>query len=206
MRSRAELVQILEHYLEVSDEVREVDCLLVFGTFDDRVPRWASSILPTTRSRLVIISGDRGEHTRAWATTEHEAFSELVVAPAGVTVLIEPTATNTRENVTASLAVASHHLPVPTSWGLVSRALQSRRCKATFEAASSVPAYSFPAPGTFQAAEYGGPLPYARRVIAELDRLDRYAHLGHLVASPRPDAVEDALEELRPLVSVALDG
>lgn len=196
-------VDPLEGHLARRDDLEPVDALLVCGTFDLEVPRYACRIwrLLEPQPILVIVSGRSGLRTaNHLRSDEHEAFRTemLALEPAMASSLVaERNASNTRENIEYSLRLASGLRPEVTSWGIVTRELQARRTFLTFRAQSSIAARSYPATGTLRHPEYGDDHSYALRVIAEFDRLEKYARLGDVASEDLPPAVLEALREAR---------
>lgn len=182
-------------HLVVEHEPRPSDAIFCFGSRHWRVPQRAAALFAMGVAPVVLVSGAPADPD---GPCEADVFAADLVA-AGVPaerIVLERHATNTGENVELGVAALRHHLE-PSRITAVSWPLATRRCRATFakvhpaiEVASSP---ALPRPG----ARWAPTLRRIRFALGELDRLERYAGLGHIVAQPRPAEVQRATEVLR---------
>jgi uncharacterized SAM-binding protein YcdF (DUF218 family) len=186
--------EIVAHHLARSDPERQVDVLLVFGTYDYAVPRHAARMLNQFPDMWAIVSGANSQYSEGWKESEAVAFAREI-ARLGIDcgrIAVEPEATNTEENIRHALALAEASGRPAHSWGLVTRELQALRTWLLFRRLGHVDAYSFPAPGTLRHAVYGDLVSYRRRIVAEYDRIEHYGLL-----TEQPPAIDEALAILR---------
>ena len=190
------LLRPLWEYLALSDAPRTADVIFVFGSADRAVPARAAALYAAGYAPRILVSGSFGRLTRGrFDRPEAHVFRDLLVAdgvpPAAV--VTEPAATNTLENVRLGMAALAAHGHRPRSALLVAKGFAMRRCVATF--AGQFPAVRVRACPPLQ------PLPtaidrslpaFAARLVAELDRLQRYAAQGDIRAQPIPPAVTAA--------------
>ena len=190
------LLRPLWEYLALSDAPRTADVIFVFGSADRAVPARAARLYLAGHAPRVLVSGSFGRLTRErFERPEAHVFRDHLVAdgvpPAAV--IVEPAATNTLENVRLGMAALAAHGHRPRSALLVAKGFAMRRCVATF--AGQFPAVRVRACPPLQPlpAAVDRSLPaFAARLVAELDRLQRYAAQGDIRAQPLPPAVAAA--------------
>ena len=190
------LLQPLWDYLALSDVPRPADVIFVFGSADRAVPARAAALYAAGYAPRILVSGSFGRLTRGrFDRPEAHVFRDLMVA-AGVpppAVVTEPVAANTLENVRlgmAALAACGHR---PRSALLVAKGFAMRRCVATFAQQFPVVRVHACPPAQALPAAVDRRLPaFAARLVAELERLKRYAAQGDVRPQPLPSAVETA--------------
>ncbi len=197
-------LQPLWDYLALSDAPRPADVIFVFGSADRAVPARAAALYAAGYAPRILVSGSFGRLTRGhFDRPEAHVFRDLMVA-AGVppgAVVTEPAATNTLENVRLGMAALAARGHRPRSALLVAKGFAMRRCVATF--AQQFPAIRLHACPPAQAlpAAIDRRLPaFAARLLAELERLERYAAQGDL----RPQTVPPAVAAAARAVAAAL--
>ena len=188
-------------YLAVSESPHCADVIFVFGSDDLAIPEHAAELYHKGHSRRVLVSGYFGRMTRNFfPKSESLVFKDRLVhagVPASA-ILVEPKASNTLENVTFGVKTICQHHHKPRSVLLVSKGFVMRRCVATFEKQfSDIEACPCPPTGGLSNAVDREPFAFASRLVAELDRLDRYAALGHISQQFVPLSVRDAARRVK---------
>lgn len=194
------LARILWDWQAAEDEIVQADAALGLGSYDVRVADRCVELFNAGMVRLVCFSGGSGNFTAGrFPRGEAHAFAERALSlglPAAA-IIIEPTATNTAENISRSRPLlAAHH---GRSLILVAKPNMLLRGHATAavqwpglnpqRAAARVPFAKDLAPGRT-----------ARDLINELvgdaERLRLYPQRGWQVTVPIPPAVAQAVAEL----------
>ena len=190
------LLEPLWDYLAVSNSPRPADVIFVFGCADRAVPERAAQLYHQGHAPRVLVTGRYGRMTKGvFDKPEALVFKDHLV-DAGVpeaSIITEPEAANTLENVQlgmSSLAQCGAH---PRSALLVAKGFVMRRCVATFaQQFSQVHVYPCP-PGRQPQAPLDRSLPeLAARLVAEVERLERYAAQGDIRSQPIPGEVRMA--------------
>ncbi|BCU75296.1 YdcF family protein [Luteolibacter sp. LG18] len=128
--------QTLWDYHQVGHRIEKADGILVFGSNDLRVASHAAALYHAGSGPWVLFSGARGRMTEHWAETEAEAMARVAVAN-GVpesSILLEPTATNTGENIHRSKALLADAGFHARSLVVVQKPYMERRTLAALEA------------------------------------------------------------------------
>lgn len=93
--------ETLWNFLNIRQEPKKADCILVLGSHDIRIARYAATLYHEGKAQWIILSGGNNEFTsKIYPRTEAEAFSAEVIR-AGVPphrVIIENLSSNTAEN------------------------------------------------------------------------------------------------------------
>lgn len=93
--------EILWDFLNVREEPKVSDCILVLGSHDIRIARYAASLFLEGKGQWIVLSGGKNEFTKKiYPSTEAEAFAAEIIK-AGVPphrVIVEKLSTNTAEN------------------------------------------------------------------------------------------------------------
>ena len=142
---------------------------------------------PTTRDRF---PGGEADHYRRRAI-------ELGVPPEAI--LIEPRATNTRENIEFSRQVLADHEVQPESAVLICRPYQQRRAYATCRRVwpeLDVLCASDPGPLDDYFDRIGDPGFVISMMVGDTQRVIEYPKLGHAIPQDVPRSIEAALERL----------
>lgn len=197
MDARArELARIVWDHLVLSGPLSKADVILALGSHDTRVAVHAARLWHEEWAPLVVVSGGRGKVTSEWAETEARVFGR-VAREHGVperALLLEETAANTGENVTASRRLLAERGAGVRSGILVAKPYMTRRALAT--ARCQWPGVSWVA----SAPEHGFGEPDERQfielMVGDLQRMVVYAERGFQVPMPVPAAAWAAYEEL----------
>lgn len=193
-----ELARTIWDHLVVSDPLPKADVILALGCHDTRVAAHAAVLWLAGRAPLVVVSGGRGKITSDWAETEAEVFGRVARAhgvPAEA-LLLEETAANTGENITASRRLLEGRGIAVRSGILVAKPYMTRRALATARRQWPGPDWSASAPelgfDDFGADERQ----FIELMVGDLQRMVVYAERGFQVPMPVPAAVWAAYEEL----------
>jgi uncharacterized SAM-binding protein YcdF (DUF218 family) len=193
-----ELATIIWDHLVLSGPLSKADVILALGSHDTRVAVHAARLWHEQWSPLVVVSGGRGKITSEWAETEARVFGR-VVREHGVpahALMLEETAANTGENITASKRLLEERGVNVRSGILVAKPYMTRRALATarrqwpgVEWVASAPELGFDA---FDEDERQ----FIELMVGDLQRMVVYAERGFQVPMPVPAAAWAAYEEL----------
>ncbi|MFC5747958.1 YdcF family protein [Actinomadura rugatobispora] len=173
--------------------------ILAMGCHDPRVAVQAARLWHEGWAPLVVVSGGRGKVTEGWAETEARVFARVVREHGvpGDAVLLEETAANTGENITATRALlAARGVPVERGI-LVAKPYMTRRSLAT--AARQWPGVDWrtSAPEvSYETYLEGDARRFLELMVGDLQRMAVYAERGFQVPMPVPEAAWAAHEEL----------
>ena len=200
------LLQPLWEYLAVSEAPRPADVVFVFGSADMAVPDHAARLYRAGHAARVLVSGSFGRLTRdVFDKPEAYVFRDRLVA-AGVpaeAVVAEPAAASTLENVRFGMRVLADRGYHPRSALLVAKGFVLRRCVATFARQHPQVRVQPCRPEASLEAAFDRSRPaFAARLVAELERLERYAAQGDIEPQEIPPAVRDAARR----ITAVLDG
>lgn len=190
------LLRPLWEYLAVSEPPRAADVVFVFGSADLAVPDRAARLYRAGHAPRVLVSGSYGRLTRdVFDKPEAYVFRDRLVAggvPAEA-VITEPAAASTLENVRFGMAALAERGLRPRSALLVAKGFALRRCVATFARQyPEVRAQPCRPEASLEAAFDRARPAFAARLVAELERLERYAAQGDIEPQEIPPAVRDA--------------
>ena len=195
------LVRPLWDYLAVSDSPRPADVIFVFGCRDLAVPARAAELYHDGHAAHVLLTGSLGRMTRGvFEKAEALVFRDHLVeagVPEGA-VTTEPRATNTLENVRLGMAaLEARGVPVGSAL-LVAKGFLMRRCIATFaQQFSGVRVQACPPRGGIRRALDRSTSTFAARLVAEVERLDRYATQGDICRQEIPEPIRAAVQHVR---------
>ena len=183
-------------------QMEKVDCILVLGSHDLRVPERAAELYLQRFAPLVIMSGGLGNFTQEiWTEKEADKFAEVAIKK-GVPpekILIENNSTNTGENILFTQKLLKEKKLEPQSFIVVQKPYMERRSFATFKKhwpdkklLVTSPQISF--------EEYPNEeIPMEKVInimVGDLQRIKEYPAKGFQVYQEIPDDVWDALEQL----------
>lgn len=206
--------QLFAYLALASPAIRATDAIWGFGHFDLNIPRRCGELYMQGYAPRIILSGGIGSGTADLGQPEARAFQAELrrrypQIPADALVL-EDASTNTGENVHYTQQLLQQIKP-ELAFGrgiqsimLVASAYRQRRVWLTCR--QHLPALTFvnaPPLTTFDQecrlfAEKGFELP--RLLVGEVDRLQRYAAAGYIVAEPIPDDVDQCYTQLRDML------
>ena len=190
------LLQPLWEYLAVSEAPQPAEVVFVFGSADMAVPDRAARLYHAGHAPRVLVSGSFGRLTRnVFDKPEAYVFKDRLVA-AGVpaeAVIAEPAAASTLENVRFGMAALADRGFHPRSALLVAKGFALRRCVATFSRQHPEVRVRPCRPEASLEAAFDRSLPaFATRLVAELERLERYAAQGDIEPQEVPEEVTAA--------------
>lgn len=188
-------------FLAVAEPPHAADAIFVFGSRDLRVPTRAARLFCDGHASRVLVSGSFGLLTRdVFPKPEAEVFADCLV-DRGVprsAIVVEPRATNTLENVRFGMTALQAGGVAPRTLLLVAKEFVMRRCVATFgQAFPDVRVTPCPPLGGVASAVDRTPRAFSARLVAELDRLDRYGSRGDIRPQAIPATVRAAARDLR---------
>ncbi|MCP9955152.1 YdcF family protein [Actinomadura madurae] len=199
MDARArELARIIWDHLVLSGPLSKADVILALGSHDTRVAVHAARLWHEGWSPLVVVSGGRGKITSGWDETEARVFGRVVRehgVPADALVL-EETATNTGENITASRRLLDGRGVAVRSGILVAKPYMTRRALATARRQWPGVAWTPSAPELGFDAFGPDERQFIELMVGDLQRMVVYAERGYQVPMPVPAAAWAAYEEL----------
>lgn len=188
-------------FLAPQRQPEAVDAIFVFGGVNLRVPERAANLYEAHYASTVVVSGGAGSRTHLhFDEPEADVFVQ-VLHERGVPaddIVIEPTASNTGQNVEFGMAKLLERVPEVTSLLLVATPFIMRRCIATFERQyPDIRTIPCP-PAGFYGEFVDRPYPeFIDRLVAEVDRLDAYAVSGFIAPVDIPVAVREACDYFR---------
>ena len=186
----------LWRFLAVADPPARSDVIFVFGSQAFAVPARAAELYHAGHAPVVLTSGHYGRMTRDhFPAPEAVVFRDWLVRD-GVppeAIVTEPDATNTLENVRFGLAALDRAGVAVQRALLVAKPFVMRRCAATFDRqAPDVEVRCCPPATSLDASIDREPGLFAARLVAELDRLERYAAAGDITPQAIPAEVRAA--------------
>ncbi|MBO2451174.1 YdcF family protein [Actinomadura barringtoniae] len=191
------LARIVHDHLILTTPLAPSDCLLVLGSHDTRVAEHAARLWHEGWAPRVVLSGGRGKITSAWSETEAAVFARVAVAH-GVpedALLLEETASNTGENITASRALLADRGIAVRRGILVTKPYMTRRGLATARRQWPEVEWLSAAPDLAYEA-YDDERQLIELLVGDLQRMVVYAERGFQVPMPVEESAWAACEEL----------
>ena len=200
LRSEAAM-RVLWDYLLVAQPPVPADVVFVFGSQDLSMPDRAAELYHAGHAPAVLATGGFGRMTRGvFDQPEALVFRDRLIE-AGVpaaAIVAETAAGNTLENVRFGLAALRRAGRPVGSALLVAKGFVTRRAVATFAAqAPEVRVRACPPTPRLSEAMDRPAEAFAARLVAELDRLDRYGARGDIARQRIPPAVRAAARQIR---------
>ena len=189
-------------YLKMDQELESSDCILVLGTYDERLAVRGAELYLQGYAPLLIFSGGFGTFAKEhWGETEADHFKTIALRM-GVPekdILIENRSTNTGENILFTRKLLEAKRFDPHRFILVQKPYMGRRSYATFrkrwpekQVLVTSPQISF--------EEYPTKGISMERVIhtavGDLQRMSVYPELGYQIFQEIPNDVWSAFEKL----------
>lgn len=189
------------HAVEKSPSER-VDIILALGSHDVRVAETAADLWLKEISPWLVVSGGSGKVTGGiWVKPEAEVFADIAAAK-GVprdSVVVEPEAKNTGDNIVLSRRATAIRGIEVTSSILVTKPYMRRRALATAQKQWEEVEWFVTSP-PLGLSDYATPdTPLDKMInlmVGDLQRLDVYAEQGFQVPQEIPAAVWAAWQEL----------
>lgn len=133
-------VETLWKYMVLDEPARSADVLLVLGSIDERVAKYATELTNLYDYSCVVFSGGIAHagdmlHT-TWSESEAEHFYTVFCKMGGKSrrVLLETQSENTGQNATLSCELLQHENVPMKTMQVVTKPYMLRRARATFEA------------------------------------------------------------------------
>lgn len=193
-----ELARILWDHLVLADPLSKADVILALGCHDTRVAVHAARLWHEGRAPLLVVSGGRGKVTSGWAETEARVFAR-VAREHGVperALVLEETAANTGENITATRRLLDGRGIAVRSGILVAKPYMTRRSLATARRQWAEVEWTVAAPEVGFDAYGDDERRFVELMVGDLQRMVVYAERGFQVPMPVPAAAWAAYEEL----------
>lgn len=192
---------VLWDYLLVAQPPAPADVIFVFGSQDLAMPDRAAELYRGGHAPAILATGGFGRMTRGvFDRPEALVFRDRLIE-AGVpetAIVTETEAGNTLENVRFGLAALRRAGCPARSALLVAKGFVTRRAVATFAAqAPEVRVRACPPTPRLSEAMDRPAEAFAARLVAELDRLDRYGARGDIEPQRIPPAVRAAARQIR---------
>jgi uncharacterized SAM-binding protein YcdF (DUF218 family) len=128
-------LEIVCDYLQMHQEIKQADCIMVLGTYDERLAQRGVELFLQGFAPLIVFSGGLGEFAKNhWHESEADHFAKIAI-DMGVPqdkVLIENKALNTGENATLIRKLLANKDINIRSAILVQKPYMERRSYATF--------------------------------------------------------------------------
>lgn len=197
-----ELARTLWDYMLLRHDLAEADVILVLGSNDVRVGEHGARLFLRGLAPIMVCSGHVGRLTAGhFEKSEAETFADaavrLGVPPSAI--LLEPSSTNTGENIDRSRALLASRGIHPRRVIVVQKPYMERRAWATFKRRWPEPELQVTSP-PIPYDDY--PTPGIPRhlvidiMVGDMQRMRVYAERGFQVPQPIPDEVWAAWEEL----------
>lgn len=198
-----EYAHALWDYLSDVGPPSVADFMLVLGSHDTRVADRAAELYNQRFAEWFIVTGGYGKVTKGlWNVPEAVHFADIA-ARLGVPrerIIVEPTATNTGDNIARVRDLVSTHLEIPHRTGLiVTKPYMTRRSIATarkqwpsvqwFAAAPQLAYDDYP-------DEFVPKTRMINLLVGDLQRMKIYADQGFQEKQDIPRSVWDAYEQL----------
>lgn len=189
-------------YLKMDQELEKSDCILVLGTYDERLAVRAVELYQEGYAPLIIFSGGLGKFAKEhWGEPEADHFKKIALSM-GVPeqdILLENQSTNTGENIQFTRKLLEEMGLDLESFIIVQKPYMERRSYATFKkqwpgkkilvTSPQIPVEEYPTPG----------VPMERVIntaVGDLQRIKLYPERGFQIPQEIPEDVWDAFEKL----------
>jgi len=188
-------------FLAVEDAPTISDIIFVFGGLDMAVPTRASDLYLQGFSSTILVSGSSGPFSKdVFDKPEAYVFSEAMIKR-GVpesSIILETKATNTLENVLFGMRALQEKSKQVSSAILIGKSFLMRRCIATFtKQYPNIKVISCPPLGKMNDFRDRSREDFAQRLVAEIERIKRYALQGDLSEQPIPPLVAETIEIIK---------
>lgn len=202
-----EALKIVWDYLNINDVPQVCDALLVLGSYDMEVPKYALTLYNTLKPSLVICSGSGTIHasdplwTGFGGVPEADVFAKILTeggVPKDV-LLIENRSQNTGDNFTFTKALLSEKNISPKSITIITKPYMTRRAFATAQKAWPEISWSVSSEGgDFEThlARNNHKERVIELMVGDLDRIMKYPERGFQLEQEVPAMVMDACNTL----------
>lgn len=129
-------VQKVCDYLQMHQEIKKSDCILVLGSYDERVAQRGAELFLQGFAPLLVFSGGWGAFAKEyWHEAEADHFAKIAIS-LGVpkeNILTENESKNTGENIIFTRRLLEQKGIDPNTFILVQKPYMERRSYATFK-------------------------------------------------------------------------
>lgn len=193
---------MLWDYHDMQHELRPCDVGIGLGSHDPNVPLHTAKLFLDGLVPRIVFSGANAETTRRrFPPGEAHHYRDLAISlgvPPG-SILLEPEATNTSENIALSRALLLSQGLTVTSVMLICRPYQQRRAFATCRKVwpeVDVTCTSAPLSLDDYVASIGDARLVIDMLVGDTQRVAEYARRGFAIPQPMPAAVKKACQRL----------
>lgn len=195
-------LEIVCDYLQMYHKIEKADCILVLGTYDERLAQKGAELFLQGMAPWLVFSGGRGKFAEEyWHESEAEHFAKIAIS-LGVfpdRILIENKALNTGDNAVFTKALLESKGINIKSAILVQKPYMERRSYATFRKAWPELDIRVTSP-ELKIEEYPTVGITMERVInslvGDLQRIMVYPEKGFSIPQEVPQKVKDAFNDL----------
>lgn len=206
------LATIIWDYHHVHQLLQKVDVILVLGSHDLRIPKYAAQLFVEGYAPRIIVSGGVAHNDdllkTSWEKTEAEMFADVMIE-SGVDhnrIMLEKEAKNTGENFSLSREILEANGVDFTSALVITKPYMERRAFATGAKQWSdkeIIVSSPPIPFDEYFSEYvnneTSPDAILNIMMGDLQRIDVYGRKGFQIPQEIPDEVWEAFHRLKEL-------
>jgi len=201
-KKEKQLAMKISEYLKMNHDLEKSDCILVLGSFDDRVAERGADLYLQKFAPLLIFSGGLVKFAKDnWGETEADRFVKIATKMdvPRKDILIENKSTNTGENIIFTHNLLKEKNINPESFIVVQKPYMERRAYATFKkhwpdkkVLITSPQLSFEEyPTTGIDMKY-----IIETIVGDLQRVKLYPEKGFQIFQEIPGDVWDAYEQL----------
>ncbi|OGY93813.1 MAG: hypothetical protein A2406_00430 [Candidatus Komeilibacteria bacterium RIFOXYC1_FULL_37_11] len=197
-----QLAKKVSNYLMMHHQLEKADCILVLGTYDERLAMRGAELYLTGWAPLLVFSGGLGEFAKKnWHEPEAERFTKIAIKM-GVPkekILIEKKSTNTGENIIFTKELFKNHSLDPHSFIIVQKPHMERRSYATFKkhwpdkkiliTSPQISFEDYPTKGISMKR-------VINTLVGDMQRIKIYPKMGYQIYQEIPDDVWSAYEKL----------
>lgn len=194
-------IRILWDYHHIGRQPKKSDVIIALGSYDLRVAAKAATLWHQKYSSTILCSGaavhSDGLLATEWKGSEAEQFAKHIFSK-GVSedsILIEPNATNTAENLKFAQEILQRRNIAASSYLLVTKPNMERRVQATAEVVFSNELFHVTSPNLTIEEYVDKVITYERLanlMVGDLQRIILYATKGFSSVQYVPDFVMDA--------------
>ncbi len=189
-------------YLRIDDKLKKSDVIVMFGSHDPLVAKYAAQLYLDKWAPLIVFSGARGDGTNDWSDTESERYSTIAknLGVPNKAILVENKSTNTAENIDFTKKILEKNGIIPKRIIIVQKPYMGRRVFATMKKRwNDIELVITSPPVKFE--DYKIPELTRKELIGsmtgDLERLKLYAEKGFQIPQEIPKEVWKARDKIR---------
>lgn len=195
-------LRIVCDYLQMHQEVRASDCIMVLGTYDERVAERGAELFLEGLAPLVVCSGGLSQFANShWQESEAEHFAGIIrgMGVPAEKIIIEEKSLNTGDNAIFTKKLLEDRGIIIKSAILVQKPYMERRSYATFKKVWPELEILVTSP-KLDIEEYATPEVSMDRVVnslvGDLQRIMIYPERGYSIAQDVPQEVKESFDVL----------